>query len=379
MKITLFFTRKMSLKYWVDSGLFEREKLIYEQHLQENNLQEVFWLTYGDKDSEIADKLKLSGDLHKNITVVSMPKVFTYIFKGDWLYSIVMPFINKKIITDSDILKTNQIDGSWSAVIAKLLYKKVLMIRTGYTLSQLANKNEMFSYLKRKIIESIERFAYNYADISVVSSQHNKRYLLAKYGLVNESMKVQYNFIDTEIFKKTANVDQIERLLYVGRLSKEKNLFALLEACKKCNFGLDLYGKGPLQEELSTYVNTHGIDVNFKGLVPNKELVKVYNKYKYYILTSYQEGMPKTLLEAMACGCVCIGTNVEGINEVLDETRGYLAMGTEASSIAVAIEKAQSDVGQVEKQNKAVEFVVNNCSIERYIQVEKDIFGEWIK
>ena len=53
------------------------------------------------------------------------------------------------------------------------------------------------------------------------------------------------------------------------------------------------------------------VDVKFNGVVANDKLPDILNEYKYYILASNYEGMPKTLLEAMACGNLCIGTNVD--------------------------------------------------------------------
>jgi glycosyltransferase involved in cell wall biosynthesis len=77
------------------------------------------------------------------------------------------------------------------------------------------------------------------------------------------------------------------------------------------------------------------------GVVPNNEMPAVLNRYRYYILPSLHEGMPKTLLEAMACGLVCIGTDVEGINNIIeDNVNGCLAKGTDPQFLAEAINRA---------------------------------------
>ena len=54
MILALFFTRGVSLETWVYTGLFDREKLIYEEHLRRGHLKTVYWLTYGSHDTEIA-------------------------------------------------------------------------------------------------------------------------------------------------------------------------------------------------------------------------------------------------------------------------------------------------------------------------------------
>ena len=57
MKLGLFFTRSTALSEWVQKGLFDREKLIYERHLLDNTLTSVVWFTYGKNDDHIAEDL----------------------------------------------------------------------------------------------------------------------------------------------------------------------------------------------------------------------------------------------------------------------------------------------------------------------------------
>ena len=57
MTIALFFTRSVSLETWLMSGLFDREKLLYEAHLENGNLDKVYWITYGSNDLRLAKNL----------------------------------------------------------------------------------------------------------------------------------------------------------------------------------------------------------------------------------------------------------------------------------------------------------------------------------
>lgn len=131
MTLSLFFTRGVSLEQWLKQGLFEREKLIYEEHLKQGNLDKVYWFTYGSEDRKLANRLKSENRLHKNIEVFEMPKVFNITKISSYLYSFFLPFIYRKELQKSNILKTNQTDGSWTAVISKKIYGKKLLYRTG--------------------------------------------------------------------------------------------------------------------------------------------------------------------------------------------------------------------------------------------------------
>jgi len=376
MKLALFFTRNISLKLWLESGLFDREKLIYEEHLRRRSLHKVYWLTYGKDDAAIADRLKTENRLHTDIVVLPMPAFFKGCF-GRLVYSFFIPFIHRSSIKNSDILKTNQIDGSWSAVIAKFLYKKPLLARTGYTLSIFA-KNKAKSKLKIKIIEFIEYIAYKFADKAVVASFQDSKYIHSKYGLPKKKIGVIRNFINTEIFCPIDSKKHFSKMIFVGRLDPQKNLPNLFEALSKTKLTLDIYGHGPLREQLAHKTKNLGISVNFMGVVANKDLPEVLNCYRYYILPSLYEGMPKSLLEAMSCGLICIGTNVDGINEIIDDNiNGYLAKDTDPGSLAEAIDRATRLPGD-NIATEARQKIISDFSIEKIVDEENKIFEELI-
>jgi glycosyltransferase involved in cell wall biosynthesis len=378
MILSLFFTRGVSLEMWLNQGLFDREKLIYEEHLKQGNVTKVYWFSYGSDDKKLSEQLKQENRLHKDIEVVKMPKLFNIPKIGSFLYSFILPFIQKKYLKESDILKTNQMDGGWSVVIAKWLYCKPLIVRTGYTLSQLEySKNK--SSLRYKYYSLIETFTYKYCNKAIVSSNHNEKYLIEKIYLKKNNINTIKNFIDINRFKDL-NIKRYEdKILFVGRLNKEKNLFNLIEAVSKNELTLDIYGQGDLKEELISFGKAKKAKINFKGTVPNKELVNIYNSYKYYILPSYFEGMPKTLLEAMACGCICIGTNVNGINEVIkDGVNGYLSDDVVADSLAETINKVIK-LNNNDILNNGIKTIENNFSLKGAVKLENVIFKELIR
>lgn len=380
MKIVLFFSRGVSLNLWLDKGLFDREKLIYERYLEDGVFEKVYWITYGCDDYNLSLNLKEEGRLHKKIEIIQMPKYFKIPKLGSYLYSLFLLFIQKKYIEDSDILKTNQTDGSWSAVIAKKLYKKKLLYRTGYTISQLENKLKRFNIIIRNVIETLESFAYKNCDQAVVASRHNLDYVVRKHGINCERIEILYNFIDRTRFYDFKN-DRKEKLVFIGRLSKEKNIFNLIKAANNLNLEIDIYGSGSLEQSLEEYISKNGFKVNFKGNVANRELPIILNSARYFALVSEHEGMPKALIEGMACGCLCIGTNVTGINEVIIDNRtGVLAENTSSVEIEKAILKAKT---QTSNENdiiikNAKEYIDDNFTLDSIYEKEKIIIRKML-
>ncbi len=376
MILCLFFTRNVSLETWADSGLFEREKLLYHKHLNNGNFSKIYWLTYGSKDKKISKELIKRGELHSSIKVCQMPYFFNIPKIGSWLYSFLIPIIHWKVLCKVNYLKTNQMDGSWSAVLAKWIYKKPLIARTGYTQSiflKRSGKNRLILWLS-SLVESI---VYRFCDIAIVASYQDKKYLLDKYRLMNDKITVVPNYIDITKFHPLDSKKYVDRLIFVGRLNKQKNLFGLIDAVSKANVILDIFGDGELKEKLKLYAIENSVTVNFMGIVPNSELPQTLNHYRYFIIPSFYEGMPKALLEAMACGLVCIGTDVPGINEVIDDNiNGFLSKGVDAmsiyDSIVLATESNHEKLNTISES--AFKLIKKDYSLEAIVSIEKETF-----
>jgi glycosyltransferase involved in cell wall biosynthesis len=338
MKLALFFTRGVSLESWLSTGLFDREKQLYEEHLRKGHFEKIYWLTYGSKDEKIADELKAAGRLHPDIMVLPMASCFPGKL-GYLLYSFLMPLFHRRQLKSADIFKTNQMEGSWSAVITKRLYRKPLVVRTGYTASLFADKKN--DARAKRNYERIERFTYQHADIGIVASRADKQYICPKYNIPPGKVEVLHNYVNTAVFYPVDCEKYKDRIIFVGRLHPQKNIFNLIEAVSSNGFTLDIYGSGELYSELLDHAKKLNAKVNFMGVIDNNQMPAVLNRYRYYILPSFYEGMPKTLLEAMACGLVCIGTDVDGINEIIEDgVNGYLAKGTGAKALAETINRA---------------------------------------
>lgn len=367
MTLGFFFSRNMSVQRWKDLGLLDREKLIYERHIKDGNLERIYWFTYGLDES-------FKGEfLEKNIVIVPMPKLFNSKI-GMFLYSFLMPFIQYKSIKQCDILKNDQMDGSWSAVISKIVFNKKLLIRTGFTLSLFMQQKG--SKFKEFIAFLMEKFAYSFCNSATVSSVEAKNYIIKKYGIDN--IEVMYNYIDTSIFKPLDNIQKnSSRLLFIGRLDEQKNIKNLLYALSKVGIALDIYGAGNLENELKELSKELNIDVKFLGKVKNSDMPMVLNSYEYYVLPSLYEGMPKTLLEAMACGLVCIGSDTLGINEVIEDNKnGFLIKNGFSSDDIVnslsIVYNSQSDFTNI-KLN-AISKINEVFSLDSYSKKEASIF-----
>jgi glycosyltransferase involved in cell wall biosynthesis len=76
--------------------------------------------------------------------------------------------------------------------------------------------------------------------------------------------------------------------------------------------------------------------------IPHEEIIALMQEASIYVQASISEGMPNALMEAMACGCIPIGSNVAGIPTVIGE-HGYIIKNRSPKELAEALQKATSD------------------------------------
>jgi len=140
--------------------------------------------------------------------------------------------------------------------------------------------------------------------------------------------------------------DQHETVLSVGRLAESKGYRYLIDAIpqilEKIN-GLKvvLVGKDHgYKEELLRQAKNLGVSdvVEFKGFVPDAELIEYMRKSNVFVLPSLYEGMPSVLFEAMSLGKPVVATKVGGIPEIIENRRnGILVEPGSSAQLAEAI------------------------------------------
>ena len=361
-KLALFFTKGISLEVWEKVGNLDREIKLYQKLASYFN--EIYFFTYGDKEESKYQKL-----FPENIKIFSKKWNLSSSF-----YSLLLPLFYKEKIKEVDILKTNQMPGSWSAVIAKWLYKKKLVVRCGYEWLSFLEKQRK-SWWKRIAAKFIEKIAYKNADKIILTSEKDKKFVIEKFKIAPEKIEVIPNYIDTDLFKPLNFPKEKNRVISVGRLEEQKNLFNLIEAAGTLSVKLVIIGTGSLKEKLKNFAKERNAKVEFKENIPNEKLPEELNRSEIFILPSWYEGCPKALLEAMACGLPCIGTNVEGIRDIIKHREnGYLCK-PDAESIKKAILEVLNDKNLQQKiSHNARKTILEKFSLEKILEKEIKIY-----
>jgi len=361
-KLALFFTTGVSLKTWEKVGNLAREIKPYKELAK--YFKEIYFFTYGDKRDLEYQKL-----LPENIRI--FPKKWNL---PSILYSLFLPFLFSKELKKADILKTNQMSGSWSAVLTKWLYRKKLVVRCGYEWLKTKEK-EKEAWWKLWLASFLEELSYKNADKIIVTSLEDRKFVEKRFRIKSLKIEIIPNYIDVELFKPLNISKEKGRIIFVGRLEKGKNLFNLIEAIANLPVKLVLIGSGSLKEKLKKFSKEKKANVEFKGNIANEKLPEELNKSEIFVLPSFYEGCPKVLLEAMSCGLPCVGADVEGIKEIIrHKENGYLCK-TDAKSIKEAIVNILQNKELQEKMGEnARKTILENFSLEKILEKELKIY-----
>ena len=154
------------------------------------------------------------------------------------------------------------------------------------------------------------------------------------------------------------------RLVYIGRLAAGKGLDEAIDAVADLPVRLTIAGSGPEESRLKAKASDR---VTFAGPVHGEAKVELLRNSDVLVLPSYSEGLPYSLLEAMAAGAVPVVTPVGAIPDVVIEgVHGRFVPVREAKSIQKVIQDLHANRGLLERMSQACRRRVSSTySLER--------------
>jgi colanic acid/amylovoran biosynthesis glycosyltransferase len=161
--------------------------------------------------------------------------------------------------------------------------------------------------------------------------------------------------VDVEAFRPRRadqrDLNEPFRLLSVGRLSAPKGYPILIETAvllrrRGRKVSLTLVGEGPERATLEKLIALHDLGdcVRLAGACNHDRLADYYASSDAFVLSSFLEGVPVVLMEAMAMELPCVATWITGIPEIIDkDVEGLLVPPASASAITNAVETLMDD------------------------------------
>ena len=356
-----------SLQIWDKFGMFRREILLYNSLAKEFN--KIYIFTYGDMK-----ELDYAQYFEKNVIIV--PKKFK---TPDVIYEFLLPFVRRKYIKECDIFKTNQNSGAIAPTIAKIIYRKKLIVRSGYVGSDFAKLNSWPLYAKLYFWFA-ENFSYYFCDQAFVPTQKGYNYLIKKYKFLKNKLMMMNNFVDVDFFRRK-DQDKKYDIIYVARLDgKQKNHRGLLEAAEGLILKILFIGQGTEKINILDEAKKRNIDLQLKEMVPHQEIADYYNSARMCVFPSLFEGNPKALLEAMSCELPVVAFNVPGISNLIRNGETGLISAVDSDIMRDNIQRIIRDRTLAERLGKnARQFIMDNFSFKRLLTKEIEVYKFLLK
>ena len=231
--------------------------------------------------------------------------------------------------------------------IAKSFNKKVIFHCHGAEFKRFTSQH------KRIVASTLRK-----CDCIIALSQSWKEWFESTFQ--HENVVVIKNVIAAPVIKKV-DKDCRFTLLFLGRLGKRKGMYDLLDVLKNNKEKYEgkillLIGGDGETEKAVNYIKQNNLDniVKFKGWISGRQKILLLNQADTYILPSYNEGLPISVLEAMSYSLPIISTNVGGIPEILKHSvNGFLIHPGNKNEIEESINNLISDKGLREKMGRA--------------------------
>lgn len=289
---------------------------------------------------------KLMLDIYKQEKYT--PSIYDIIESLRWIYRFFISLLSP--MPKADIYHSSAAAFcGLPCIIAKKKYgSKFLLTEHGvYVREQyIFVSKEHFPYLSKKfvmgLIGLISKLNYYFADQISPVCAYNKRWEIEFGGAKDNKIKIIYNGIDTNRFKKMDVTRKSNfTVVSVARIDPLKDIETYIKVCAALKDKIPdvickLYGPPTSQEyfeKCKDLVKKLKVEKNFifSGHTPTPE--KAINEGDVFVLTSISEAFPFAVLEAMACEKVVVASDVGGVKEVL-EGYGFLVKPKDHKSFA---------------------------------------------
>lgn len=234
----------------------------------------------------------------------------------------------------------------------------------------------------RGIYRALERMLSRLNKKIITVCETDRQLAINKSVCSSEVIKTVHNGMPDINQTLLANpVNSITNLVMIARFESQKDHHSLISALatlKHLSWKLDLIGEGDLQQNILTLVEKEGLSDRVSFLGRRWDIAEILSKSDIFILTTFWEGFPRSIIEAMRAGLPVIATNVAGIPESVSEGEtGYLVEPADIPAIAERLSELISNPDlRVTMGQNARDKYVNNFTFESMANKTLSIYVE---
>ncbi|HEY4475540.1 MAG TPA: glycosyltransferase [Candidatus Paceibacterota bacterium] len=324
-----------------------------------------------------------------------------FLFFNDLAAAVELFFVFRR--EQPDIIHLNSSKAGVVGALAACLYKlflkpksynlKVKVIFTAH--GWVFNPDNNLSGLRRRFYILLHRFAAKFQDAIINVSEYDRQLAIKEKIASSQKLFTVHNGIDIQSVKffdrDVARQTLIKKLEIgnwkleingtwigsIGRLVSEKSYEDFVRAAalvknSKANFFI--FGDGYERQKLQSLIARHQLQDRFFLLGAVADAARHLKAFDVFILSSVKEGLPYTMLEAMAASLPMITTRVGGMTEVA-EGRGLVMPPRESAELARAIDFYLDHPDKAQESAKnGQDFLVQNLTLRKMVRETEKIY-----
>lgn len=270
-------------------------------------------------------------------------------------------------------------EKGFMSLLAKIFTrsKVILAPRSGFIINDLNRKGFLSKFIN---------LVFKKVDIVICQSRYWKNLFEICIAVKDDSRFVIIeNMIDFENYSSfpIRNTNGIVNILFMAWVTRNKGIYELIEAAKllkeeNFQFKLIIAGNGEDFENIRQEIELSKLTkyVEMKGWVIGPEKLQLLSESDIFVLPTYFDGYPNSLMEAMAAGKACVASNVGSIPDMIDQMESGIIIEKENhiqlyEGLKVLIENTELRISMSEK---AREKIKTNNSIHIGISKFKNLF-----
>lgn len=330
-------------------------------------------LSYFSKDNEVT--LLLLGKNEEKYNEEKLKNVKIIFLNQEKLYFLKNILKIRKLIKENDIIHSHLFPSQYITIIASLFLDKKIIT---------TEHNAWNKRRKYFIFKIIEKIIYKKYSKIITVSEAAKKNLINWIGMKEKIVAIP-NGVDLKKYKGGKNIrnelcdlkENDKLICMVARFSKQKDQKTLIRAMKllsdevKCIF----VGIGETLEEIKEYVKENNLENRIKFLGYRNDVKDIFKSSNLSILSTNFEGFGLVAIESMCSGTIMIGSNVDGLSEVLNYKEFMFEKGNERE-LAEKINLFLYDEEKIKIGKEKIEKIIEEYSLEKMIEKYKNIYLE---
>lgn len=266
-------------------------------------------------------------------------------------------------------------------IISKLFDKKIMIFPRAGALISNYEKNIIFNLYVKKTLSLADKFlcqGNNFQDFAISQLNFNKKDcpLVPNWTATDSYLELGLN-------KKILSEKGIANLVFIGWIEEFKGIYEIIKASlilkkKGKKFHIYFCGDGNGMKNVKELIKKNGLEkfITLLGWVNERDKINILKKTNIFILPSWNEGLPNSMIEAMSAGLACIVSNVGAIsNYITNEENGLLINPKSPDELASSIIKLIDDKNLLKKISKnSFKFAMKNFTIKKAEEIfEREI------